>query len=113
MDNIYENIVIEFNKKNCRLLTTKEEHINILNNSKKCNYKLNHIASCGHNHEVFYNVFKTFSAVKARGLTPISPNSNVPCCMCDREFPRESMFIPLACLNKNHERAHRICSDCW
>lgn len=56
---------------------------------------------------------RSFSAVKARGLTPISPNANVPCCICEREFPRESMFIPLACLNKNHERAHRICQDCW
>jgi len=56
---------------------------------------------------------RSFSAVKARGLTPISPNANVPCCVCDREFPRESMFIPLACLQKNHERAHRICQDCW
>ena len=58
---------------------------------------------------------RSFSAAKARGLTPISPNTNanVPCCMCDREFPRESMIIPLACLQKNHERAHRICQDCW
>ena len=61
---------------------------------------------------------RSFSAVKARGLTPISPVStsaiaNVPCCVCDREFPRESMFIPLVCLQKNRERAHRICSDCW
>ena len=51
--------------------------------------------------------------VKARGLTPISQNANVPCCVCDREFSRESMFIPLACLQKNRERAHRICQDCW
>ena len=58
MANIYENIVNEFNKRNCKLLTTKEQHIEIINNSIKCNYKLNYIASCGHEHNVFYNVFK-------------------------------------------------------
>ena len=55
----YENIVEEFNKRNCKLLTTKEEHCEIMINSKKCNYKLNYTASCGHTHIVFYNVFKS------------------------------------------------------
>ena len=59
MANIYENIVNEFNKRSCQLLTTKEQHNEIINNSKKCNYKLRYIASCGHNHIVFYNVFKS------------------------------------------------------
>jgi hypothetical protein len=59
MANIYENIIQEFNKRNCKLLTTKEEHFEILKISKKCNYKLNYIASCGHTHNVFYNVFKS------------------------------------------------------
>ena len=45
--------------------------------------------------------------------TPISPNSNIPCCMCDREFPRESMMVPVLCLKQNRERAHRICEECW
>ena len=59
MANIYENIVEEFNKRNCKLLTTKEEHNEILKLFKKTMYKLNYIASCGHNHNVFYNVFKS------------------------------------------------------
>lgn len=59
MANVYENIVDEFNKRNCKLLTTKEEHREIMINSKKCNYKLNYTASCGHTHIVFYNVFKS------------------------------------------------------
>ena len=59
MANIYENIVEEFNKRNCKLLTTKEEHIEILQSAKKTMYKLNYTASCGHNHIVFYNVFKS------------------------------------------------------
>lgn len=59
MANIYENIVNEFIKRGCKLLTTKEEHCEIIHNSKKCNYKLNYVACCGHNHTVFYNVFKS------------------------------------------------------
>ena len=59
MSNIYENITEEFNKRGCKLLTTKEEHFEILKLSKKCNYKLNYVSSCGHNHIVFYNVFKS------------------------------------------------------
>jgi len=50
---------------------------------------------------------------KARGISPISPNANIPCCMCERKFPRDKMFVPSACLRKNLERAHRICEDCW
>jgi 7-cyano-7-deazaguanine synthase in queuosine biosynthesis len=59
MANKYENVIEEFNKRNCQLTTTKEEYIKILENNKKCSYKLNYIASCGHNHTVFYNVFKS------------------------------------------------------
>jgi hypothetical protein len=68
MANIYENITEEFNKRDCKLLTTKEEHLEILKLSKKSNYKLNYIASCGHTHIVFYNVFKS------RGTGIICPN---------------------------------------
>jgi len=53
--NHYEN---EFNKRNCKLLTTKKEYSEILKISKGLNYKLDYIASCGHDHTVFYNVFK-------------------------------------------------------
>jgi hypothetical protein len=58
MVNIYENVIEEFNKQNCKLLTTKEEYIDILKNTKNV-YRLNYIASCGHKHIVFYNVFKS------------------------------------------------------
>ena len=58
MSNIYENVLNEFNKRNCKLITTEEQHNEILKNTKKNNYKLNYIASCGHNNNVFYNVFK-------------------------------------------------------
>jgi hypothetical protein len=58
MVNIYENVIEEFNKQNCKLLTTKEEYIDILKNTNKV-YRLHYIASCGHTHIVFYNVFKS------------------------------------------------------
>ena len=58
MVNIYENVIEEFNKQNCKLLTTQEEYIDILKNKKNV-YRLNYIASCGHTHIVFYNVFKS------------------------------------------------------
>ena len=57
--NTYENIVEEFKKRKCKLLDTKEEFDEIKKNSKKCAYKLNYIASCGHTHKVFFNVFKS------------------------------------------------------
>jgi hypothetical protein len=59
MTNKYENVVEEFNQRNCKLLTTKEEHDELIKISKKTMYKLNYIASCGHQHIVFYNVFKS------------------------------------------------------
>ena len=59
MANIYETVVEEFNKRNCKLLNTKDEYVEILKSAKKTMYKLNYTASCGHNHIVFYNVFKS------------------------------------------------------
>ena len=59
MSNVYDNIIEEFNKRGCTLITTKEEYSEIIRISKHTNYKLNYIASCGHNHNVFYNVFKS------------------------------------------------------
>ena len=59
MCNVYEKVEEEFNKRGCILLTTKEEHKEFVNISKKCNYKLYYNASCGHNNWVFYNVFKS------------------------------------------------------
>lgn len=58
MANTYENVIEEFNKKGCKLLVSNEEFENIKSKSTK-SYKLNYTASCGHNHIVFYNVFKS------------------------------------------------------
>jgi hypothetical protein len=58
MTNIFENIINEFNNRNCKLLTTLVEFNTIRSYSISNNYKLNYIASCGHIHTVFYNVFK-------------------------------------------------------
>ena len=59
MANNYKNVVNKFNERNCKLLNTKEEYIEIFKSSKNTTYKLNYIASCGHEHIVFYNVFKS------------------------------------------------------
>jgi hypothetical protein len=57
---------------------------------------------------------RSFSSnIKARGPSPISASALIPCCMCGRDFPRNDMLVPLACLQKHGERAHRICKDCW
>ena len=37
----------------------------------------------------------------------------VNCCMCGKEINVKEGHIPLACLNKNFVKAHRICQDCW
>lgn len=58
MTDTYENIVNEFNKKGCKLLVSKDEYYEIKNNYTS-NIKLKYTASCGHNHIVFYNVFKS------------------------------------------------------
>jgi len=34
MANVYENVIEEFHKRNCKLLTTKEEYAEILSVSK-------------------------------------------------------------------------------
>ena len=44
---------------------------------------------------------------------PISFDGPVDCCMCGTTDRRNTMLVPLACLQKNKERAHRICQDCW
>jgi hypothetical protein len=71
MTNKYENVVEEFNKRNCKLLNTNEEYIEILKSLKNTTYKLNYIASCGHEHIVFYNVFKS------RGTGIICPSCKI------------------------------------
>lgn len=58
MANTYENVIEEFNKKGCKLLVSNEEFEELKNSSSK-HLKLNYTASCGHNHTVFYNVFKS------------------------------------------------------
>jgi hypothetical protein len=54
----YNEVINEFNIRNCKLLTSEEDFLVIIQTHIKCNFKLEYIASCGHNHTVFYNVFK-------------------------------------------------------
>ncbi len=56
----YENIKHELHIRGCELLTSKEELNTIIENAiRKNNIKINYIASCGHSHQVFFNVFKS------------------------------------------------------
>jgi hypothetical protein len=39
--------------------------------------------------------------------------SSVNCCMCENKSNRTDTLVPLNCLRKYGERAHRICQNCW
>jgi len=57
--------------------------------------------------------YPSFKRGRARGPSPISPNANIPCCMCEQTFPRDTTMVPSACLMKHGDKAHRICQECW
>ncbi len=57
--NSYENIKKCLEDKSCKLLDTEEELELIKQEFTKSAFKINYIASCGHQHNVFYNVFKS------------------------------------------------------
>jgi hypothetical protein len=58
----YHDVVQTFAAKKCRVLTTADEYAEILTEAKQkgqsSNFKIRYIASCGHEHCVFHNVFK-------------------------------------------------------
>lgn len=54
----YTDILQTFEDSNCKLLTTQDEFIQLLKETKPCNVKLNIISSCGHNHSVIFKNFK-------------------------------------------------------
>lgn len=59
MSTKYDQVAEIFASRNCKLLTTNEDYYKIIETADRNNYKLDYIASCGHNHTVFYNVFKS------------------------------------------------------
>jgi hypothetical protein len=59
MSTKYQDVFDVFKNKNCNLLTTCDEFNEIIKNSYRQNFKVNYIASCGHNHNVYYNLFKS------------------------------------------------------
>ena len=74
----YEEVVQEFNIRNCKLLTSEEAFLVIIQTHKHFNFKLEYIASCGHNNIVFYNVFKS----RGTGLV---------CCSCKNKINQIKM----------------------
>jgi hypothetical protein len=109
MNNVYENIEEEFKKRNCNLLTTKEEHYKILNDSVKGNYKLYYTASCGHNHTVFYNVFKY------RGTGIVCPNcKNKQIGECKKEKIKNNEVTKIYCIEQEFnfiQQLHKLLSN--
>ena len=37
----------------------------------------------------------------------------VLCCMCNNDYDIFNTFIPSICFQKNMNKSHRICSQCW
>ena len=64
----YEEIKLSFEKRKCKLLTNEKDYNEMCDNKIKFK-KFNYIASCNHNHIVFYNVF-------------ISRNTGIICPSC-------------------------------
>ena len=54
---LYESVVSSFQSKKCELLTTEEEYVSLTQTRKIS--KLKYVASCGHEHSVHFNVFKS------------------------------------------------------
>lgn len=54
---LYESVASSFQSKNCKLLTTEEEYASLTQTRKIP--KLKYVASCGHEHSVHFNVFKS------------------------------------------------------
>ncbi len=40
-------------------------------------------------------------------------NGVTNCCMCGKNVDIKNTLIPRVCLEKNGQRAHRICLECW
>ena len=110
----------EFNQRNCKLLTTKEEYDEILKLAKHGNYKLNYIASCGHEHVVFYNVFKSRgTGIICPGCKSKEITGNIKKKMINNEISKtytlemEFSFIKKICeLLKNHVEIIKAFDGC-
>jgi hypothetical protein len=61
---LYELVVHGFQSKNCKLLTTEEEYVSLTQTRKIP--KLKYVASCGHEHSVHFNVFKSRNTTKVK-----------------------------------------------
>jgi hypothetical protein len=40
-------------------------------------------------------------------------NNDINCCMCNKKQNIENTLVPSKCFQKNMNKAHRICRDCW
>jgi len=51
--------------------------------------------------------------IKSRKFKKGGTNSNVNCCMCEKNVATNKTLVPQICLNEYGRKAHRICEDCW
>lgn len=93
---LYESVFSVFQSKNCELLTSEEEYA-LLTQTKKIP-KLRYVASCGHEHSVHFNVFK-------------SRNTGVICpvCCCKKHGEMKHLAnqlhpMPMSITHFNEER---------
>jgi hypothetical protein len=93
---LYASVVSVFQSNDCKLLTTEEEHASLMQTKKIP--KLKYVASCGHEHSVHYNVFKS------RNTGVICPSC---CCKKNGElknFANQLHPMPMSMNHFNEER---------
>jgi len=94
---LYESVFSVFQSKNCELLTSEEEYA-LLTQTKKIP-KLRYVASCGHEHSVHFNVFKS------RNTGVICP---VCCCKKHGEMKHLANQLHPTPMSTNHFNEERF-----
>jgi hypothetical protein len=114
----YEEIKLSFEKRKCNLLTSEKEYIEMCTNKIKFK-KFNYIASCNHNHVVFYNVFisRNTGVVcpscknKNNGLISKEKRKNNKIELLEQEYKCIQYFMELTCETFNVMKAFDGCNS--
>lgn len=53
------------------------------------------------------------SSTSSSSSSSSSSSNKVQCCMCNKQTSRDKTLVPVVCLKRHGERAHRICQKCW
>lgn len=79
---------------------------------KNKNNRKNNIKSRKHSKGRKRQFISSRSKAKGPGASS-SSELMVQCCMCEKNVLRKATLVPLTCKQKNADRAHCICEDCW